>query len=206
MAITLLLFTAHGFGKECCLDSPERSSFVLKIFVIVIAYGQSAAILWAQLAGHNIYHRQRLLATLPLSQFKLNMVHYLTGAVFLVAGTPLWIITLYVWRSFDLPIEPWLLVFTFLGIVAFLLLSMRNLFPRVLIPVAFVFIIIPGAEHYIRVPLEIMTTPAASIIMAVATLLFGWWVAKLPTPRWAPGWGGSSRSRRRTNRTGNHER
>jgi hypothetical protein len=196
MALTLLLVIARAFGRECCLDNPERAVFVLKVSLIALAYGHSAAVLWAQLAGNNIYHRQKLLATLPISQVELNMVHYLTGAVFLAAGTPLWIMTFYIWRSYGLAIEPWLAVFTLLGVVAFLLLSMRNLFPRVLIPIFFVVVLIPGVERFIRMPLEIMTRPAASIIMAIATVFFGWWVAKRPTPRWAPGWGGRSRSKR----------
>jgi hypothetical protein len=195
MALVLLLVIWRSFGRECCLGEPDRWLFVLKVSLVALAYGQAAAVLWPQLGGNAIYHRQRLLATLPLSQLELNLVHYLTGAVFLAGGLPFWVATFYIWRSFGLAIEPWLAVFTMLVIIDFLLLSMRNLFPRVLIPLFFPFILIPGAEHLLRVPLEIMTTPAASIILGIATLLFAWWVARQPTPFWTPGWGDRSRSR-----------
>lgn len=195
MALTLLLVIAHSFSKECCLHEPERSLFVLKISLIAIAYSQSAAVLWAQLAGHNIYYRQRLLATLPLSQLELNLVHYLTGALFMAAGIPFLAMTLYLWHHYGLTVEPWLAVFTMLGVIAFIFLSMRNLFPRVVIPILFVVVIIPGAERLIRVPLEVITTPVPSVVMAIATALLGWWAARRPTPDWAPGWGGRARAK-----------
>jgi hypothetical protein len=195
IGLLIVLVIAKALGKECCLDAPDRWPFILKISLYAIAYSQSSAVLWAQLGGNNIYHRQKLLATLPFSQLELNLVHYLTGAVLLACGLPICVAMVYIWRSFALPIEPWLVVFTFLAIVDFLLLSMRNLFPRVLIPLVFAFLIVPDLEKWLRVPLEIMTTPLASLILGVATVLFGWWVAKQPTPHWAPGWGGRSRSR-----------
>ena len=88
MGLLIVLVIARALGKECCLDDPERGPFLLKIWLYAIAYSQSSAVLWAQLGGNSIYHRQKLLATLPLSQLELNLVHYLTGTVLLAGGLP----------------------------------------------------------------------------------------------------------------------
>jgi hypothetical protein len=189
MAFLIIGLIYRGLADDCCLNDPQKRLYVLKYFLITLAYGQSAAVLWAQSGGHHIYRRHKLLATLPLSQRELNLVLFLTGAVLLAAGAPAWIAVFYSWKSLELSFEPWFAVVTLLGIVGFILLSTRNLFPRVLIPIIFPFIFIPGTENLLRVPLEFMTTPEASIICVVATVLFGLWVVKRPTPSWAPGWG-----------------
>jgi hypothetical protein len=197
MGFLVVILIAQSLGRECCLDDVERRPFLLKMFLFAVTYGQSSAVLWAQINGTNIYHRQKLLATLPLSQRQLNLVHYLTAALFLAGGVPVWLVVMHVWHSLGVPFEFWLASSSLLATGSFLLLSMRNLFPRVLIPFIFPFLIVPGLEWWLRLPLEIMTTPFASLVLGIVTALFGWWVLDRPTPHWAPGWGG--RSRRKPN-------
>lgn len=189
MASLIIGIVYSVLADECCLDDPEQRLSVLKYLLIALAYGQSAAVIWAQSGGHHIYRRHKLLATLPLSQRELNLVIYLTGAVLLAAGAPAWVAVYYGWKSLQLPFEWWMAVFALLGTVGFIVLSTRNIFPRVLIPVIFPAIWFPGAENVVRVPLELMTKPEASLVLGAATLVFGWWAVKRPTPNWAPGWG-----------------
>lgn len=195
MAFLIIGIVYHGFADECCLNDLQKRPYVLKYFLITLAYGQSAAVLWVQSGGRHIYRRHKLLATLPLSKRQLNLVLYLTGAVLLAAGAPAWVTVFFAWKSLNLSFEPWFAVFTLLAIISFVLLSIRNLFPRVLIPVVFPFIFIPGTEKLLRVPLESMTSPQASMILGVVTAIFGWWVVNRPTPSWAPGWARPAGSR-----------
>lgn len=194
IALLIVLLIYRDFNNSCCYDDPGRRLFFLRMLWIALAYGQSPAVLWAQLGGNHIYYRQKLLATLPLSQPGLNLVHYATGALLLAGGLPAWAAVFYVWNQFEIPVDPWFVVCVLLGVVNFLLLSMRNLFPRVLIPLVFPFIFIPGSETALRLPLELMTKPLVTLVLFVATVWYGWWVARQPTPHWAPGWGGRDAS------------
>ena len=86
-------------------------------------------------------------------------------------------------RLFDLDSEANLP--TWFASVLFLLIGMRNLFPRVLIPVLVPLITIPGSERLLSAPLEWITWPSTSLILGVFTFLLGWWALRQPPPHWA---------------------
>ncbi len=194
-AIFIVLLVYRGFANDCCFDDPAKRLMILRVTLVALVYSQTPAVLWAQYSGNHIYYRQRLIAALPLSQQQLNLTHYLTGLILLAGGTLTWIVIHYVWASFGLSLEPWLAVFSLLVTVDFLLLSMRNLFPRVLIPMLVpILIMIPGTEKYTGGLLETAAKWPLSLLIGVFTLFFAWWVAKRPTPEWAPGGRGNRRS------------
>lgn len=185
MWVMILLLVYRELDVFCCPDAPERSFFNLKIFLILIAYGQSPLVLWLQLQKHGLYCRHRMLEPLPFSALRLNLAHLFTAVVFLLLGLIPWYVTIAVWRKFGLPVNPWVLVFVALSIVCFFFISMRNVFPRVLIPILFPVIIVPGVEKVIAPLLEFTATPAASAIAAVCAAVLGWWVLRKAPPRWA---------------------
>ena len=84
-----------------------------------------------------------------------------------------------------MPIPLWLPVFTLLANLFFLLLSMRNFFPRVVLPVLPILLLFPWAEGILRHPMEMIMSPWASVAMVSAAALAGLWVFRLPPPRWA---------------------
>jgi hypothetical protein len=193
MFAVVFVFAYEGLTQDCCPAAAKPGLYILKILLFLLAYAQSPAVLWAQLGGNHIYFRQKLLATLPMSRTRLNLVHYATGGVLLAGGLPPMLATYLFWRHVGIPFEPWMAVSTLLAVAFFLVLSMRNLFPRVLIPLFFALIIIPGTENFLAFPLELMTERAVAPGLAIITFLFAAWAIRRPTPHWAPEMGGRAR-------------
>lgn len=174
-----------AFSSDCCPGEPERALFNLKILMLVLAYGQAPLVIWLQLRGRGMYRHHRILQTLPLSSLRLNLINLAIGGLYIGCGIATWVAAAFVWKRFGIQFHVWAAVFTGLMLFGYIFVSMRNIFPRVLLPVLFPLIVVPKSELILRPALEFVCTPLASLFALAAAVLLGWWALPKVPPRWS---------------------
>jgi hypothetical protein len=182
----IVLLLSHSYLPEAhCPEGCPSDVMSTKLLFVSLLFGQTPLVLWVQLQGRGCYSHQRITDILPLSLYRLNLTRVLTGVLFLLVGAIPWTVTLLSWRRLGAPVEVWVPIFTALAMAWFLLFGLRNLFPRVLIPLLVPLVTIPGSERLLSAPLEWITWPATSLALGIVTVLLGAWVLRQPPPAWA---------------------
>lgn len=145
--------------------------------------GQMPLMVWTAAFMYGETSRQRLTDSLPLSLRELNLSRILSGMVLLLVGAIPWLIAFAVWRRFDVPFSPWLLLFAGLFFVSYLFLSMRLIVVRALPHVLIV--IMWGAEILLGISFEPDWVPWICGLLTVLAIVYGWRAVTQPPPVWA---------------------
>jgi hypothetical protein len=184
-SLALVGICYRDFSLHSCCPGPERDLHVTKILFMVLVYCQTSMAVWAQNGFYGPRTRQKLTDTLPLSQRELNLSRVFTGLLFLPIGLISYLPVFALWRHFDQPIPVWVPVFATLFAVAFILVCMRRLALRYVLPGLFPFMFIPGSEKIVWPLLEGALSPWGSLLLAMVLLFLGWHFVGQPPPRWA---------------------
>lgn len=186
LIVAVLVYRDFGRFGCCPTYEPGRVLVTSKLLFLTLIYGLGPAVGWAQggMYGRSTTRSNtfRLTETLPLSLFELNLTRVLTGIAFMALSAVTWIATFALWLHFKYPTPGWVALFAFLVIVAFQLVGLRHLALRYVLPIPLPLLFIPGAERVL--PLEWMTTPWPSLLLATLVIGYGWWALRQPPPRW----------------------
>jgi hypothetical protein len=171
------------FANHCCLHDPTEQPRILKLLLLELVYCSCSTVFWAQ-TGMYERCRLQLTETLPLSPDALNLTRILACAVHFAPTLINWVVVFATWRHFDLAIPVWVPVLTLLLLLGYVLLCLRYLTLRYVLPVFFPLLFIPEIENRFPEVLGWSATPWPSLILAVAIVLFGWLAVRQPLPRW----------------------
>jgi hypothetical protein len=175
-------FTWMDLARSLDQGEPLMPARVAKL-LSPLYLGQMPLMIWTAAFMYGETSRQRLTDSLPLSLRELNVSRILSGLVLLSVGMIPWLVAFAVWRRFDAPFSPWLLLFAGLFFVSYLFLSMRQIVVRA-VPHLLI-VIMWGAEILLDLSVELGPVPWICGLLAVLAIVYGWRAVTQPPPRWA---------------------
>ena len=179
----VLLLALVDLGCRGCPAGAVARFTAMKVMLFCLVYAMSP---WV-ISVYAVHHGTELLAGLPLTHRDINRFILLRGLVLGLACLPLWGLVLWLLPRFGMLIEPWLVVFAALGILAYQLFGMvTGQLVRVTVAAVFPLVIFPPHTYRLLAgPLRLAGTPWAAAVLALAIVLVLPWVLARPLPHTA---------------------